>query len=209
MTARAQWTVVAATLGVLAVGLFVAVKLLGSELFPVSLGSRAPDFTAVTLDGVHRTKGIHDYDGQVVLLNVWATWCEPCRVEMPSIEALHKDFAPSGLKVVAVSIDKPGSEKGILDFARDMHLSFEMLHNPAGDIQKIYQTTGVPETFIIGRDGVIRKKMIGADNWSTVGNRALIAQLLSEGSGAADRTPAALPNELRDSTSRVTVPARR
>lgn len=207
MTARAQWSIVLGIVVALGIGMLAAVKLLGSELFPVSLGSKAPNFTAVTLDGRKQVKGIHDYEGQVVLLNIWATWCQPCRVEMPSIEALYKDFGPSGLKVVAVSVDNPGMEQTILDFAKEMKLSFELLHNSSGDIRQIYQTTGVPETFIIGRDGIIRKKMIGADNWASLGNRSLIAQLLSEG-GHSNVPASAPPNELRDTAASVTVPAR-
>ena len=67
-----------------------------------------------------------------------------------------------------------------MDFARGLGLTFEMLHDAPGAIQRQYQTTGVPETFIIGRDGVIRKKVIGAADWNSEGNRALVAQLLRE-----------------------------
>jgi peroxiredoxin len=116
----------------------------------------------------------------VVLLNIWATWCAPCRVEMPSMEQLHRELGPRGLHVVAVSIDDPGSEQAIRDFARQLGLTFEILHDASGGIQKQYQTTGVPETFVIGRDGVIRKKVIGAAPWNSEGNRALFEQLLAE-----------------------------
>lgn len=79
-----------------------------------------------------------------------------------------------------MSIDTEEAREEILGFARDYGLTFEILHNPSGDIQRIYQTTGVPETFIIGRDGVIRKKVIGAVRWNSEANRALIKQLLEE-----------------------------
>jgi thiol-disulfide isomerase/thioredoxin len=82
----------------------------------VSPGSPAPDFRAVTLDAHPVPKGIADYRGQVVLLNLWATWCGPCEWEMPAIEALHRDFAPAGLKVVAVAVDDPGFEQRVRDF---------------------------------------------------------------------------------------------
>jgi peroxiredoxin len=99
---------------------------------------------------------------------------------MPSIQALHEAFAPQGHKVVAVSIDNPGMEAEIRRFAGEYNLSFEMLHDEKGDIQRQYQTTGVPETLVIGRDGVIRKKVIGAAQWDSDANRTLIAQLLAE-----------------------------
>ena len=180
MTIRQQWLLVLGILAVLGGGLVAATSYMGDELFPVSVGSQAPDFRAATLDRPPRTKTLADYRGQVVLLNVWATWCAPCRVEMPSMEALHKAYGPEGLKIVAVSIDDPGQEQGIRDFARELGLTFEILHDPAGKIREAYQTTGVPETFVIASDGVIRKKIIGAANWNSPANRALVAQLLAD-----------------------------
>src|ERR1700694_5285823 len=99
---------------------------------------------------------------------------------MPAIEPVHRQFGPRGLKIVPVSINNAGDEKLIDKFVRDYHLSFEILHDARGAIQRQYQTTGVPETFVLGKDGVIRKKVIGAADWSSEGNRALIAQLLAE-----------------------------
>jgi peroxiredoxin len=178
MTVKQQWGVVLGVVLVLAGGLLAATRYLGDELFPVSVGSEAPTFAARTLDAAPRTKTIADYEGDVVLLNIWATWCGPCRVEMPSMQALHEAYGPRGLKIVAVSIDDPGSEEKIHRFAREYGLTFEILHDPTGAIQKSYQTTGVPETFVIGRDGVIRKKVIGAVDWHSAPNRALVANLL-------------------------------
>jgi cytochrome c biogenesis protein CcmG, thiol:disulfide interchange protein DsbE len=181
MTVRQQWYLVLGIVALLGGGLVAATRFMGDELFPVSVGSPAPDFRAATLDAAAaRTKTLADYRGQVVLLNVWATWCGPCRVEMPSIEALHRAYAPQGLKVVAVSIDDAGQEQTVRDFVRELGLTFEILHDPSGAIQKSYQTTGVPETFVLGPDGVIRKKLIGAADWNSPANRALIAQLLAD-----------------------------
>lgn len=184
MTGRQQWAVVGAIVAVLAAGAFTATRLLEDELTTVGVGSKAPSFAALTMPGVQAgprvAKTISDYRGDVVLLNVWATWCEPCRVEMPSIEAVHKALAPSGLKVVAVSIDAPGSEGKIDAFLKEYRLSFEVLHDSTGAIQTLYRTTGVPETFVIARDGTIRKKWIGPEDWSSVANQRLIAGLLAE-----------------------------
>jgi peroxiredoxin len=178
MTARQQWAVVGAVVALLLGGLWIATRTLGDELFPVTVGSAAPDFTARTLDATPRTKTLADYKGEVVVLNVWATWCGPCRVEMPSIQALHQALGPKGLKIVAVSVDDPGSEAAIRDFAKEYGLTFEILHDPTGKIRAIYQTTGVPETFVIGRDGVIRRKVIAAADWNSPDNRRQLAQLL-------------------------------
>ncbi|MBA3558407.1 MAG: TlpA family protein disulfide reductase [Gemmatimonadaceae bacterium] len=180
MTVRGQWIIVAAVVTTMGAGLFAATRFLGDELFQVTIGSEAPNFSAVTLDATPLQRSIDSYKGEVVLLNIWATWCEPCRVEMPSIERLHSEFAARGLKVVAVSIDQPGMEEQIRGFAREYGLTFEILHNQTGDIQRQYQMTGVPETFVIGRDGIIHKKVIGAESWDSGANRALIEGLIEQ-----------------------------
>ena len=129
MTGRQQFAVAAFVMGIAAAVAYGATHYLRHELFPVQLGSKAPDFAAVTLDSVApKTKTLADYRGRVLMLNVWATWCLPCRVEMPSIQALNKDYAPKGLKIVAVSIDDPGTEPAIRAFAKQYGLTFEILH---------------------------------------------------------------------------------
>jgi cytochrome c biogenesis protein CcmG/thiol:disulfide interchange protein DsbE len=184
MTAKQQWAIVAAIVVVLGGILFISTRLIGNQIFLVSIGSEAPEFKAATIDPTApTTRHMADYRGSVVLLSVWATWCPPCVVEMPSIERLYKDYGPQGLKVVAISIDDPGTDSTIRTFARQHALTFDILHDPTGAIEKDYQTTGVPETFVIGRDGVIRKKIIGASDWDSQGDRALISQLLKESAG--------------------------
>jgi len=180
VTARQQWSIVAAIVVVLGGALFVASRMLGDQLYPVSVGSKAPEFHAVTVDATPRTQSLADFKGQVVLLNIWGTFCLPCRDEMPAIEKLHQALGAQGLKVVAISMDDPGFEQQIRDFAKQYSLTFQILYDPSGRIVNDYQTTGVPETFVIARDGVIRKKVIGASDWNSTTNRALIAQLLAE-----------------------------
>lgn len=180
MTARQQWSIVAMIVVVLGGGLYIASRVFGDQLYPVSVGSKAPQFHAATVDSVPRTMTLSDFKGQVVLLNIWGTFCLPCRDEMPAIEKLHKAMAPQGLKVVAISMDDPGFEQKIRAFVKEFGLTFQILYDPSGKIVNDYQTTGVPETFVIARDGVIRKKVIGASDWSSESNRALIAQLLAE-----------------------------
>jgi len=197
MTVRQQWAFVGIVVLILGGGLLAATRYLGDELFPVTVGSKAPDFHANTIDGTPAAKTLADYKGEIVLLNVWATWCLPCRTEMPSIQALHDRFAARGLKIVAVSVDKPGFDDEIRTFRDQFGLTFEILHDATGNIQRDYQTTGVPETFIIGRDGMIRRKVIAADNWDSPANQALFAQLLGIPASAAgvgtDAPGAAVP----------------
>jgi len=178
--ARRQLTIVSIVLAVIAIALYAGERALHSEIFPVVVGSRAPDFQAFTLDSVPRAKSLADFRGQVVLLNVWATWCEPCRVEMPSIERLQQLYGPKGLKIVAVSIDDPGTDTQIRAFARTFGLTFEILHDPDNRITKQYDLGGYPETFVLGRDGIIRKKLMEATNWDSPENRALVERLLTD-----------------------------
>jgi cytochrome c biogenesis protein CcmG, thiol:disulfide interchange protein DsbE len=180
MTMRQQWTVVVAIVLVLGAGLAFAANSMKDELFPVDVGSKAPDFRAKVL-GVNQHKTLADYKGKVLLVNVWATYCIPCKVEMPSLEKLHKTYGDSGLAIVAVEIDPAVSDDSVRTFAKTYGITFEILRDTSHALEKVYQITGYPETFIIGREGTIRRKWISADDWSSQGNRALIAQLLGLG----------------------------
>jgi peroxiredoxin len=180
MTGRRQLAVGLVVLGVVIGVAYGATRYLRKELFPVELGSKAPDFTAFTLDSVPREKRLADYRGKVLMINVWATWCLPCRVEMPSIEALNKAYASKGLKIVAVSIDDPGTDATIRAFVKQYGLTFEVLHDPTKRISDLYDITGYPETFIVGKDGVIRKKLMSATDWNSPEARALVDRLLVE-----------------------------
>ncbi len=183
MTGKQQWIVVATIIAVLGGGALTASHFLKDELTSVSLGSEAPDFSARTLDGVSTVKSIKNYKGDVVVLNIWATWCGPCREEMPSIQKLYSALGPKGLKVVAVSIDPAGKEQAVRDFEKEFGLTFEVLHDSTGVIQNNYRTTGVPQTFVIGRDGLIRKVWIGGEDWNSEPNRRLLESLLAEPRG--------------------------
>jgi peroxiredoxin len=203
MTSRQQWMIVGSIVAAMAVALGSASYFMREQLFPVTLGSEAPDFKAKVL-GANSYKTLADYKGKVVVLNVWATWCEPCRQELPSLERLYQEYGPKGLKLVAVSIDDYVSEDSIRAFAKNFGITFEVLHDSTHAIERVYQTTGYPETFVIGPEGTIRKKWIGPDDWSSQGNRALVAQLLglptprpsADGDSAASarlRPPAGTP----------------
>lgn len=180
MTGRQQLAIGLLVAGITAAIAYGATRYLRNELFPVSLGSKAPDFKAFTLDSIPREKRLSDYRRQVTLINVWATWCPPCRVEMPSIEALHRAYGPKGLKILAVSIDDPGTEETIRTFVKQYGLTFEVLHDPKAKISETYDIMGYPETLIVGKDGVIRKKLMSAVDWNSPESRALVERLLAE-----------------------------
>jgi cytochrome c-type biogenesis protein len=177
MTTRQQWMLVVSIVSVIALGLVAATRLMRDELFPITIGATAPDFRAKVL-GANQYKTLDDYKGKVVLLNLWATWCEPCLREMPSIERLHKAYGDKGLSVVAVSVDAYANDDSVRAFARNLGVTFEILHDSTMEIANTYQATGYPQTFVIGKEGAIRKKWVGDADWSSPGNRALVAQLL-------------------------------
>jgi len=183
MSRAAQWGIVAAVVALLGAGTALGARLGGAPA-QVRVGAPAPAFQAATLDGTARLKSLDDYKGQVVLINLWATWCGPCVVEMPSIQRLYDRFRGDGLRVVAVAVDDPGYEQRILDFVKEHQLTFEILHEGTGRIEAVFQTQGIPATFLIGRDGRIRKLNLGAADWDSAANRAVVAQLLGVGNRA-------------------------
>ena len=182
MANRGQWILVLVIVTVLG-GALVAGMTLSPSFAPVGPESRAPDFAVVDLASLD-TVTLRDYKGEVILLNIWATWCIPCETEMPSIQRLHEELAPEGLRVIAISVDNAGPER-VLEWVNERGLTFDILHDQAGNIERTYQTIGVPETFVIDRQGIIVKKVIGATEWDHPVQKALLRELLS-GDAAQD-----------------------
>jgi peroxiredoxin len=143
----------------------------------VEVGDRVPDYEAPNLAGAE--VAFADHLGEVILINVWATWCGPCRVEMPPILGSYNRFKDRGFTVLAISIDTgPDYRERVEEFVRELGLDFPVLLDPAGRISRVLQTVGVPETFIIDRQGRIVKRLIGATDWDSPANQALIDELL-------------------------------
>ena len=176
MTNRGQWIAVGTILGVLAFGLTAAV-LLSPEIRRIDPGSDAPAFRALNIT-TGDSVALADFRGEVVLLNVWATWCAPCEAEMPSIQRLHDSLATRGLRVVAVSVDQDDVDD-VQEWLDERGLTFTVLHDRSGRIEQVYQTTGVPESFVIDRRGIIVKKIIGATEWDHPAQQALFRRLLA------------------------------
>ena len=127
-------------------------------------GVEAPDFTYPELNG--KEISLAGHRGKVVLVNIWATWCPPCRQEMPSIQRLYEKFRGENFEILAVSIDSEGSE-AVAPFVRKMNLTFPALLDPGETIKPLYGITGVPESFIIDKKGILVEKIIGPINWAT------------------------------------------
>jgi cytochrome c biogenesis protein CcmG/thiol:disulfide interchange protein DsbE len=180
MTLRQQWAFVGGIVGVLAIALSVGAWVMRDQLFPVEVGSRAPDFVAREVTGTNAVKTLADYRGKVIVLNLWATWCAPCVEEMPTFERLKSLVPDTNLKIVAVSIDDYAGMDSVRAFAKNLKLTFDVLLDSLHRIDKAYLTTGYPETFVIARDGTIRKKWIGPADWASDANIALIRELLNQ-----------------------------
>jgi peroxiredoxin len=175
MASRGQWTAVGVVLGVIGFAIGAAL-LLTPEITRIEPGTRAPDYQVFGV-ATPDTVSLRAFRGEVVLLNVWATWCAPCEQEMPSMERLHQEMGPQGLRVVAVSVDQAPPE-AVRSWVEARNLTFTVLHDPSGRIQQVYQTTGVPESFVVDRNGVIVKKIIGATEWDHPAQKALFRRLL-------------------------------
>jgi peroxiredoxin len=137
---------------------------------PAQLNIPAPDFTVS--DGTH-TVHLASYRGHVVLLNFWATWCEPCLVELPSLLQLHRD--QPNLVILAVSIDE--DPDAYTQFIARRHIDLMTVRDPSQSAAKLFHTDMWPETYLIDRNGIIRSKFIGAQDWSNPEIRALLKSL--------------------------------
>jgi len=130
--------------------------------FSSRVGNPAPDFTLPSLVG--NPVRLSNYRGKVVFLNFWATWCPPCREEMPSMESLYQRLKGRDFEMLAVSIDTKGADR-VQSFVATYVLTFPVLLDPNKKIYRLYGLTGVPETFIIGKNGDIILKIIGPRDW--------------------------------------------
>lgn len=128
---------------------------------PSRIGMAAPDFTVQDSD--HKVT-LSQFKGQVVVLNFWATWCPPCIEEMPSLVEMQRRMKPKGVTVVAVSIDV--DENAYHKFIKDHGVNMITVRDPEEKTAVLYGTHGWPETYIIDRSGVVRRKFIGAVDWT-------------------------------------------
>ncbi len=129
----------------------------------VELDAVAPDFTLRDLSGV--SVSLSDYRGKVVLLNFWATWCPPCKAEMPSMEKLYRMLKDEGLALLAVNIE-PNGPQTVIPFLKENPHSFPILFDDKASVQKLYGVYKFPETFVIRKDGTIDDRVIGAIDWA-------------------------------------------
>lgn len=142
---------------------FICDSVSGSPLLSYAQNAEfrtAPDYSAVTLEG--NPASLADLRGKTVLVNVWATWCEPCREEMPALQDLQNKFTDSEFVVVGVSIDEKGSTQMIRNFLQSQNITYTIWHDPDDRFQHAFRTIGVPESSLISKDGLILHQWKGA-----------------------------------------------
>lgn len=172
-----QWMLVGAIVAGIAIGAWALTRYApppeGTEV-----GERAADFRTLRLTDNDSVAIRSAYAGNVTLVNVWATWCIPCRAEMPSMERAYRMYRDRGFRIAAVSIDEGDAEK-VRAFGRELGLTFDLLHDRSGSVQQAFGAIGVPHSVLVGRDGRIAKISLGAEAWDSDRNRAAIEQLLA------------------------------
>ena len=144
--------------------IFAILLLLGAAACDVkpgtgSVGETAPDYRTAALMG--DSVSLAQLRGDVVLLNVWATWCQPCREEIPALEKIHRTYVDRGLAVVGVSVDAAGDEKEVQSFAREFGMTYAVWLDPAQRVNDLFRLVGVPSTFLLDREGTILWKHLG------------------------------------------------
>jgi len=139
------------------------------------VGHQAPDFALSALNG--DVVRLSKFQGKVILLNFWATWCPPCRLEMPTMEQVYQEYRRRGFQIVAVSIDV-GSKEEVGEFMKELGLSFPALHDPRMRVSDLYRVISLPTSFLIDRQGRIRFKEIGYRDWTEDAARKRLEELL-------------------------------
>ena len=135
------------------------------------------DFELAALDGSPRT--LDDYAGGYVLLNFWATWCGPCRIEMPALERLHQELADGGLRVVGVDLGEETAD--VERFVEETGITFEIVIDDDLSTGRLYAARSLPMTYILDPEGTIVARAIGVRDWDSEPMRSMFAALVEEG----------------------------
>ncbi|HTK53469.1 MAG TPA: TlpA disulfide reductase family protein [Gemmatimonadaceae bacterium] len=125
----------------------------------VDIGQPAPRYAATTLAGDSVSTAA--LAGKVVLLNIWATWCAPCRAEIPYLQSLYEQHRAEGLEIIGVSVDARGQDAAIRDFAQEFHMTYPIWRDPDERVQSLYLALGVPSSYLIDRAGILRWRRLG------------------------------------------------
>ena len=139
-------------------------------------GHLAPDFALKTLNG--KMIRLSDFRGKkVVLINFWATWCPPCRSEMPTMQQIYTEYKGKGFEILAINIERDSKEE-ILEFMKELRLTFPVLLDSDMKVTRTYRLIGLPVSMLIDRRGIIRSKEIGYHDWTDKESRKRVENLL-------------------------------
>ena len=153
----------------------------GGEPRPqVEVGAPAPRYAATTLAGDSATTA--SLTGKVVLLNVWATWCAPCRDEIPYLQSLYETHRQAGLEIIGVSVDARGQDAAIREFAQDFGMTYPIWRDPDERVQSLFLALGVPASYLIDHGGILRWRRLGIISESDTAFASALA-------AALDRSP--------------------
>lgn len=165
---------------------------------PVVRGAEAPGFDLPRLGStegpdasgtsIAESLALSDLEGRVVLVNFWATWCEPCESEMPAMERLYHALETEEFELLAVSID--AERAAVVAFQQEYQLSFPILLDRDQSVYKAYQTMGVPESLLIDRQGRVVERYVGPKEWDAREYIERVRELTGDGRAASDRVPA-------------------
>jgi cytochrome c biogenesis protein CcmG/thiol:disulfide interchange protein DsbE len=186
-----QVTTIVAALGILLVGKTADAQ---EHLFEAMGMAKVPpkaasDFTLPSIGG--QQVSLQQYRGKVVFLNFWATWCIPCREEMPALERFHQTYQSQGLAII--SIDLKESAEQVTAFFQKHGLSFPALLDQSGTVFRDYLVAGMPTTYLIGRDGNLLARGVGGRDWTRAEALQLIQELLKQAPVVPQPSPPGSP----------------
>lgn len=153
----------------------------GESRTAVEIGRPAPPYAAVSFSG--DSVSLKSLRGKVVLLNIWATWCAPCKEEIPYLQRLHTEKAAQGLEVVGVSVDAEGEESKMSAFAQQFGMTYPLWHDPDQRVMSLFLAIGVPATYLIDREGVLVWRHLGVVRPTDERFQSALADALRTGEG--------------------------
>jgi peroxiredoxin len=165
-------------LALLLLAVFVTIAAEGkppAELRAVKRPIPAADFYLRDLDG--ELVRLSDFQGKVVLLNFWATWCPPCRKEMPAMQRLYQAYKDKGLEIVAVSVDTASTDE-VRAFVEELELTFPVLHDRDSLVSRLYSNPGVPSSYLINAQGNLAYRVLGEYDWFGENAKNTVEKLL-------------------------------
>lgn len=148
-------------------------------LQPLKEGALTPDFTLLTAEG--KKISLRDFKGKTVFLNFWATWCVPCREEMPAMEKLYQEYKDQNFVVLAINVKDRKQEA--VAFLKELKLTYPVAFDPEAEVASLYGAFGLPTTYLIGPKGEGLARGWGPAEWYSPAARKLFKDLLEETNG--------------------------